>query len=522
MTEPQMPRREIFAIKVHQWLDAWDGYEYNQGEHRAQPEPYFYLFSMPASYLRALSGTYPRTVEGGLKRHMDMGFQRRHDPSRSSEIAEFLQFGYPWSKLNQVKRKSGLYDDLRKPGWLPTAIVVNILTPDQKKRGLAVAAEDIIEVNTNGLTNALIRLPHDFSGTNWRPKQSPPIEIIDGQHRLGAFTEELAHADFELPVVAFNGLDISWQAYLFWTINITPKRINASLAFDLYPLLRAEDWLERFEGPAVYRETRAQELVESLWSHPESPWHQRINMLGEPRQPDAPSPGNVTQAAWIRSLLASYIKAWEGKGIRGIGGLFGARLGVDNTVLPWSRAQQAAFLMYSWQKVKWAVKESQAPWAVTLRQEQAQLPLWLEESDPAFEGDNTLLNTDQGVRGVLYVMNDLCYIEYANKKLDLEHWSLDQDAGASDEDAVTEALERLSQERSISDFLTAIASGLAKFDWRTANSAEGDEKTAKMAFRGSGGYKLLRRQLLDLLVQEPGKVGDAAARVLYALGYREV
>ena len=54
-----------------------------------------------------------------------------------------------------------------------------------------------------------------------------PIEVIDGQHRLWAFEKQLDNADFELPVVAFVGLDISWQAYLFWTINIKPKRIDA-------------------------------------------------------------------------------------------------------------------------------------------------------------------------------------------------------------------------------------------------------------------------------------------------------
>ena len=96
---------------------------------------------MPASYLRALSATYPRTTEGGLKRHLDMGFQRRLDPDRSSEITEFIQFGYPSSKLSQAKRESGRYNDLRKPGWLPTAIVVNILTSEQKKRGLSVVTK---------------------------------------------------------------------------------------------------------------------------------------------------------------------------------------------------------------------------------------------------------------------------------------------------------------------------------------------------------------------------------------------
>ena len=84
----------------------------------------------------------------------------------------------------------------------------------------------------------------------------------------------------------------------------------------------------------------------------------------------------------------------------------------------------------------------------------------------------------------------------------------------------------MSRETSISDFLTSIAVGLAKFDWRTASAEslkeKSDEKTAKLTFRGSGGYKELRRQLLNLLAEEPGRVGEAAAKVLYALGYQQV
>jgi hypothetical protein len=115
---------------------------------------------------------------------------------------------------------------------------------------------------------------------SWQPRILPPFEVIDGQHRLWAFNRN-DDPTFELPVVAFHGLDISWQAYLFWTINIKPKRINPSLAFDLYPLLRAEDWLDKAEGHYVYRETRSQELTEALWSNEDSPWYDRINMLGE-------------------------------------------------------------------------------------------------------------------------------------------------------------------------------------------------------------------------------------------------
>ncbi|NJN92458.1 MAG: hypothetical protein HC878_20250 [Leptolyngbyaceae cyanobacterium SL_5_14] len=242
---------------------------------------YFYLFTLPASELKALSGVHPRSTENTQLRSQDLGIQRRHDRKRSEEISTFIQFGYPWSSLSSKQRESEKFSDLRKPGWLPTAIIVNILEEKDIRRGRHVDSNDLVTVNDLDNRSATIRLPNSFNGPEWKPAGLHPLEVIDGQHRLWAFDEEGVEGDFELPVVAFYGLDISWQAYLFWTINIKPKRINASLAFDVYPLLRTEDWLEKFEGPAIYRETRAQELVESLWAYPESPWYQRINMLGE-------------------------------------------------------------------------------------------------------------------------------------------------------------------------------------------------------------------------------------------------
>ena len=47
--------------------------------------------------------------------------------------------------------------------------------------------------------------------------------VVDGQHRLWAF-DPSENLDFEIPVVAYHGLDVSWQAYLFWVINIKPKK----------------------------------------------------------------------------------------------------------------------------------------------------------------------------------------------------------------------------------------------------------------------------------------------------------
>lgn len=505
--------REITALKVKQWLREWEKVEFDEDVHRRRPDTHFYLFTLPASELKTLSGIQRRTTEGGLLRSQDLGIQRRHDKNRSEEIHKFIQFGYPWSELSEAKRKSGQFDDLRKPGWLPTAIVINILKPDDERRGQKIAGRDIITVNDSDEKTAIIRFPDQFSGSSWKPVTWHPIEIIDGQHRLWAFEEGKGDGDFELPVVAFHGLDISWQAYLFWTINIKPKKINASLAFDLYPLLRTEDWLEKFEGHSIYRETRAQELTEALWAHPESPWYQRINMLGESGLKQT----MVSQAAWIRALTATIVKASKGKRVS-IGGLFGAPVGSHKEALPWSRAQQAAFLIFAGQKIRIAIKNCKEPWAKSLRQAEEQIT-FENQQDPAFAGSNTLLNTDQGIRGILHITNDLCYVRA--KELDLENWVTEDDAGAADEEMVNKALKSLRKQEKLNKFLDKLADGLAKFDWRSS-SAEGlseNLRTSKLVFRGSGGYKELRRQLLKLLEKEQGDIGTAAQGVNEALGY---
>jgi hypothetical protein len=346
--------------------------------------------------------------------------------------------------------------------------------------------------------SARVTLPMTSSQSDWSPKSGgvEPLEVIDGQHRLWAFENREHDDDYQLPVVAFLGLDLSWQAYLFWTINIKPTRINASLAFDLYPLLRNEDWLQRFEGPAVYRETRAQELTELLWAHTASPWYRRINMLGER------GVGGVTQAAWIRSLTHSFVKSWEGPGVT-IGGLFGAPVGVDELVLPWTREQQGAFLIYSWQLLGDAVANTEDEWAEALRgvadEDESESP-GPADGDDAFVGKFTLLNSDQGVRAFSQVVNDLCY--WMSDELALVDWPTATAEQSGDLEVVSAALKQLPKQP-VATFLKSIADSLAHFDWRTSAhpSLEDDERTLKSAFRGSGGYRELRRQLLRYIAE---------------------
>ncbi len=522
----QTTPRIVPALQVHQWLPVWDQVDYDADSNRTKPEPIFYLFSMPADKLKALTGIYRRNTDKGKLRSQDTSIQRRHDVGRSTEIREYVKFGFPYSDMTEAKRQSGDYGDLRKPGWLPTAIVVNLLKPGDQRNGVTISERDVIRVGPLNGSICNIELPELFTGRDWRPDTIHPIEVIDGQHRLWAFDHAENTDAYELPVVAFCGLDFSWQAYLFWTINIKPKRINPSLAFDLYPLLRTEDWLEKFHGHSIYRETRAQELTEALWVHEQSPWYQRINMLG-----DAGSK-SVTQNAWIHSLLSTYIKPFE-TSRRSIGGLFGAPMPDKQGVLPWSRSQQAAFLIKVGKKVHEALGVADHAWIAQLRR--ATPPsLEDEEMHPAFYGPFTLLNSDQGIRALLYITNDLCYMRAAEMQLrnysateleseqeviddvqDSESHSLAEDLGS-----ISRAILQL-EEMEVSRFLENIATRLVGFDWRTSSTPglSADEKQMKAAFRGNGGYRLLREQLLRHMAIGDDAVGTAARNAQHALGY---
>lgn len=500
------------ALTVNQWLPGWDKIDFDADEHRAKPEKQFYLISLPARELRSLSGIARRVAKDAAPRTEDLGIQRQHDPERSEEIGRFVEFGFPWSTLSEPKRASAEFNDLRKPGWLPTAIVLNILTKGAVRNGSAVAEQDLASiVEVSG--QPALQLPYESWSADWSPSKLPPFEVIDGQHRLWAFDGASKLENFQLPVVAFVGLDISWQAYLFWTINIKPKRINPSLAFDLYPLLRSEDWLDRAEGHLIYRETRAQELTEILWSYPESPWYDRINMLGERQN------RWVSQSAWIKSLTATFVRAWDKRsGVSG--GLFGGRSKQEGEVLGWSRAQQAAFLIFGWREFAAAVASAKDAWAENLRHppkvgdHKAPLPEGVRATDDlAFFGTHSLITTDQGVRGFLHVLNDLCYQRASTLKLNT--WLPDERSDSNPIDAVAKALTSLATQDFV-QFVKSTASALATFDWRTSSTPDLDEVTRrnKLVFRGSGGYKELRLQLLEHLATTADDVGAAAKRLL--------
>ena len=375
--------------------------------------------------------------------------------------------------------------------------MVNILGADDIRRGASVAAEHLVEI-IDDASGTQIKIPtieredDDFLA---------PLEVIDGQHRLWAFGNEDGGSsipdDFELPVVAFLGLDIPWQAYLFWSINVSPKRINKSHAFDLYPLLRTQDWLEQVGELNVYREARAQEITQLMFTHTNSAWHHRINMLGEK------GGTGVSQNAWVRGLMSSFFSTGKGAGRPG---LFQANVGEDELPLPWNRGQQGAFLLTFWNELKSEITQGARHW-------------WIRQYKSgairAFEDKSSLLNQDMGLRAVLSVVNDIFVLKA--DEWQLANWRLPSLEDSSFEAEATFALEAITKTH-FAARLKEAAVGLAGFDWRSLDGpgVKGDEKeeVLKRSFRGSGGYTALRIEVLKAIAEEDNLVGRAAKDIV--------
>lgn len=486
-----LERRRISVLPVNQWREEWDSVHWDTEAYRRKPAVKFYMFSMKAKDLIALSNVHQRKIDGHTHRSDDLGIQRAHNKKRSEKIKKFVKYGYPYCDFSENAQNRNESESIKKPGWLPTGIVVNLMqTP--KREGLTVEPCDQVEIQENSDGTCDFLFPEGYSD-EWSAKEQCPIEIIDGQHRLFAFEESEMAKDFEFPVIAFVDLDVSWQAYIFWSINVSPEKINPSLAFDMYPLLRTEDWLK--DDPSihkVYREARAQEITEMLWAYPESPWYQKINMLGEP------GVKFVRQTAWVRTIVSAFMKTNFG--------LFES-LGKKH-IVPWNRVQQAAFLIKIGMEFKRSI-ESQAAddlchWAFLLNGGDLAGDIGAQ----AMNGTNTLLNMDQGVRGLCLVLNSyFATVDNFNLLLGWRY-ELDHNDYLRNIEECIKSLNGYSFEdnsgMTLNQHIVKIADALASFDWRSAAADQLTEADSmkKRAYKGSGGYVALRDDILTFLKDE--------------------
>lgn len=492
--------QEIPMLEVNQWMNDWDDVIFDD-ELRKRPQPKFFMLSIDARLLKKLSDVHRRAPQ-----HDDQNVQRKPNDERIDEIRHYIEGGFPWSTLSVQDRKNPENSRLKMPGLLPTAIIANVIHAGAERNNRKLRPEDeikIIEIDSNGKKLPFPKLiipDHVFDDANWNPDLKP-LEIIDGQHRLWAFDESQSlSGNYELPVVLFNDLDRAWQAYLFYTINIKPVKINTSLGFDLYPLLRTQEWLENTkDGLLAYRETRSQELVEALWTYNESPWKNRINMLGEA------GGERMSQSAFIRSLVNSFFKKREG--------FFSGIIGSTNKIINWNRAQQAAFLILFWQKIADAVHECNYEWAEKIREEKLDpqlFPIEKSELDYAFISKNSFLSRDQGVRGLLMFANDFFYIAatYSDIDFNLNEWDGELDEKSISTESIKIALELLVNNPLLIKLIENFSIQAARVDWRTPSSIfnSDTEKVKQMKYRGSGGYSEFWKDILSKFLESDDKL----------------
>jgi hypothetical protein len=388
----------------------------------------------------------------------------------------------------------------------------------RKGKERTVALADLVSIVTNGAHHEL-----NFPVADVNPARAlPPLEIVDGQHRLLATDLISLPIDYQVPVVIFDNLPLTWQAYLFWVINVEPKRINTSLAFDLYPELRDQDWLKRGESIKIYQEHRSQELAEVLWRNSSSPWKDRIELFG--KRVD----GHVSNAAAIRSLMATFVRTWakgndagtDPEDITKLGGLFGS---IDRNgtryIIRWRRPEQAAFLILCWSAVRSATAVSKAPWKLALAETAGKSGG--DAAAFAFAGPYTLLATDQGFRAISFAYNSMAQLVY--DKIGLLEIEGSEDESEPSDELVARALGQLESNRSLTSFVQSVATAVVDgVDWRTSAApgiAEQD-KVVQGQYRGSSGYKALNKAALTAASRsKDDNVSDAATRALAILGW---
>ena len=473
-----------YCLKVNQWLTEWNDVDFSLPMRR-KPDDHFFMFKMDIRILKRISDVHRRKTN--KTRSEEVNVQRALKEDRSIEIKNFVHVGFPLSTLNEKDRIDPDNQILKMPGFLSSAILVNIIGANQTRGNSTILEKDLVRVYYNDEKGASINLPEDVFSESWNPELKP-IEVIDGQHRLWAFDEtENIDGDFEVPVIAYFNLDRAWQAYLFYVINIKPKKINTSLGYDLYPLLRTQEWLENSkDGLKVYRETRAQELVEALWKYPESPWFRRISMLGE-------DSSNISQNAFVRALTDSYFK----KNRKGLSGLFSDIIKSKNEELKWVRAQQAGFIILLWDEIAKCLnieftKEGQLEWVDVLRSETFNITTQERELqlDRSFISKNSNLSRDQGVTGISMFSNDFFYVIANDPKVDFNDidWDSDIDERQIELNSIDKAINKFI-EHPIFIYIQLFARECIKLDWRTS---------AK--YRGSGGYREVYNDLLDIFL----------------------
>ena len=220
-----------------------------------------YTFSISPEYLLKIAFVSHRAKGKASDVHT---YQRMLSKGRLNRIREYIE------------------DD----GIFPTNIVINL------EKGRATWDRSVQEENSTDLDVGILGWLHI------RPAYKSAW-IIDGQHRLYAYSGLEQARRAKVAVLAFEGLPESQQAQLFIDINAKQKRVPQSLLQELFADLRWEaDKIEERISAVISR------AIQELDNDKDSPFHHRILASDDPK--------SFTRCISINSIFSSLEPLKEG------------------------------------------------------------------------------------------------------------------------------------------------------------------------------------------------------------------
>lgn len=173
-----------------------------------------------------------------------------------------------YQRMLSKSRLNGIRDYISKDGIFPTNIVLNL--DNQRLRFERIRQEAGEDVDPeNGLLGWLDLRPTYKSA--W---------IIDGQHRLYAYSGHSKAKNSRVSVLAFEGLPPSKQAELFIDINAKQKSVRQSLLQELYAELHWDA-----ADPAVRVRAIISKVIQVLDADRQSAFYQRIQAADATKDP---------------------------------------------------------------------------------------------------------------------------------------------------------------------------------------------------------------------------------------------
>lgn len=257
----------------------------------------FFADMLPGKSIPGLSITVPavKTKMGGYNCYtfpispeylLKISYVSHRSKGKASDVHTYQRM-VAKSRLKSIKKY--ISDD----GIFPTNIVLNLEKKciDFQRGKQEHSSED---VNTSGISGWLHLRPTYKSA--W---------IIDGQHRLFAYSGHPRAKNGHLSVLAFEGIPPSTQARLFIDINREQKSVKQSLLQELYAELH---W--NSEDPLVRMQAVVSKTIQVLSSEKDSP------LLGRIQTADAikDSKRCISLASVFKALEKSFFIVKEVKG----------------------------------------------------------------------------------------------------------------------------------------------------------------------------------------------------------------